>query len=77
MLYKVLRINYVTAELAPTDEVPDDRMGVNHDEKDGEALKRDVQSQRVEAPSQSTGSNESMVQNPSTPLQVSESRKRI
>ena len=49
-------------------------MGVNHDEKDGEALKRDEQSQRVEAPSQSTGSKESMVQNPSTPLQVSESR---
>lgn len=45
----------ITAELAP-----------KHDEKDGEEIKRDdhAQSQRVEAPSQSTGSKESMVAEP-------------
>lgn len=57
----------ITAELAPTHEVPDDRMGVNHDEKDGEEVKRDgqpQQSHQVESPAQSTGSKESMVAEP-------------
>ena len=57
----------ITAELAPTHEVPDDRMGVNHDEKDGEEVKQDEQpqqSQRVENPAQSSGSKESMVAEP-------------
>ena len=57
----------ITAELAPTHEVPDDRMGVNHDEKDGEEVKRDEQqqqSQRVENSAQSPGSKESMVAEP-------------
>ena len=56
----------ITAELAPTHEVPDDRMGVNHDEKDGEEVKRDVrhQSQRVESTAQPTNSKESMVAEP-------------
>ena len=56
----------ITAELAPTHEVPDDRMGVNHDEKDNEEVKRNEQhqSQRVEAPAQSPGSKESMVAEP-------------
>ena len=57
----------ITAELAPTHEVPDDRMGVNHDEKDGEEVKRDEQpqqSQRVENPAQSPGPKESMVAEP-------------
>ncbi len=56
----------ITAELAPTHEVPDDRMGVNHDEKDGEEVKHDdhAQSQRVEAPAQSNGNKESMVAEP-------------
>ena len=46
----------ITAELAP-----------KHDEKDGEEVKRDGQSQsaqRVDAPAQSTGSKESMVAEP-------------
>ncbi len=54
----------ITAELAPTHEVPDDRMGVNHDENDGEEVKRDEQpqqSQRVDTPAQSSDSKESMV----------------
>ena len=57
----------ITAELAPTHEVPDDRMGVNHDEKDGEEVKRDDQTQhinRADAPSQSIGTKDSMVAEP-------------
>ena len=57
----------ITAQLAPTHEVPDDRMGVNHDEKDGEEVKQEEQpqqSQRVENPAQSSGSKESMVAEP-------------
>ena len=60
----------ITAELAPTHEVPDDRMGVNHDEKDGEEVKGEEpaqQSQRVENPAQSSGSKESMVAEPASP----------
>lgn len=55
----------ITAELARAHEVPDDRMGVNHDEKDGEEVKRDEQ-QRVDATAQSTDSKESMVAEPPT-----------
>lgn len=51
----------ITTALAPTHEVPDDRMGVNKEEQDGEEVKRDDPSQQVEAPAQSTGSKESMV----------------
>ena len=54
----------ITAALAPTHEVPDDRMGVNKEEQDGEEVKRDDPSQQVEAPAQSTGSKESMVAEP-------------
>ena len=57
----------ITAELAPTHEVPDDRMGVNHDEKDGEEVKRDDQTQhvnRADASSQSIGTKDSMVAEP-------------
>ena len=54
----------ITAALAPTHEVPDDRMGVNKEEQDSEEVKRDEQSQRVEAPAQSAGSKESMVAEP-------------
>ena len=56
----------ITAELAPTHEVPDDRMGVNHDEKDNEEVKRNEQhqSQRVEAPAQPSDTKESMVAEP-------------
>ncbi len=43
----------ITAELAP-----------KHDEKDGEEVKRDNQSQRVENSAQSTGPKESMVAEP-------------
>lgn len=35
----------IAAELAPTHEVQDDRMGVNHDEKDGEEVKPDTRQQ--------------------------------
>ncbi len=54
------------AILAPTHEVPDDRMRVNKEEQDGEEVKRDerAQSQSVEAPAQSTGSKESLVAEP-------------
>ena len=31
----------ITAELAPTHEVPDDRMGVNHNENDGTEVKQE------------------------------------
>ena len=31
----------ITAELAPTHEMPDDRMGVNHDENDGTEVKQE------------------------------------
>ena len=31
----------ITAELAPTHEVPDDRMGVNHNENDGTENKQE------------------------------------
>lgn len=54
----------IAAELAPTHEVPDDRKGVNHDEKDGEEVKQSSDSQRVEVvdtPAPSTGTKESMV----------------
>lgn len=53
----------ITAELAPSHAVPDDRMGVNHEEQDGEEVNRNdepQQSQRVEVPAQSLGSKESM-----------------
>ena len=43
----------ITAELAP-----------KHDEKDGEEIKREEQSQRVDTPAQSAGSKESMVAEP-------------
>lgn len=46
----------ITTALAPTHEVPDDRMGVNKEEQDGEEVKRDDPSLQVEAPAQSTGS---------------------
>lgn len=69
----------ITAELAPTHEVPDDRMGVNHDEKDGEEVKRDGQTQQaqcVDVPAQSNCSKESLVAEPQPlyKLQVSNFR---
>ena len=54
----------ITAALAPTHEVPDDRMGVNKEEQDGEEVKRDDLQQRAEVPAQSAGSKESMVAEP-------------
>lgn len=57
----------ITAALAPTHEVPDDRMGVNKEEQDGEEVKRDEQtqqSQRVEAHAQSAKTKESLVAEP-------------
>ncbi len=69
----------ITAELAPTHEVPDDRMGVNHDEKDGEEVKRDdqpQQSQRVENQAQSSGSKESMVAEPQSRYQPTHNTQR-
>ena len=46
----------ITAELAPTHEVPDDRMGVNHDENDGTENKQE-QSKEV-SPSVSVASSD-------------------
>ena len=70
----------ITAELAPTHEVPDDRMGVNHDEKDGEEVKRDEQSQqsqRVDNSAQSSGSKESMVAEPTSPAYRQQPREPL
>lgn len=36
-----------TADLVPTHEVPDDRIGVNHDEKDNEENKQDADRQKI------------------------------
>ena len=36
----------ITAELVLTHEVPDDRMGVNHDENDGTGNKQEQSQQR-------------------------------
>ena len=56
----------ITAELAPTHEVPDDRMGVNHDEKDGDEVKHtDTQRDEViDNQSHANDSKESMVAEP-------------
>lgn len=57
----------ISAELAPTHEVPDDRKGVNHDEKDGTEIKQSSDPQRVEVvdtPAPSIGTKESMVAEP-------------
>ncbi len=59
----------ITAALAPTHEVPDDRMGVNHDEKDGEEVKQQADTPRGEVrdnSAQSINSKESMVAEPSS-----------
>ena len=57
----------ITAELAPTHEVPDDRMGVNKEEQEGVENKQQPDTQRVEVrdnQSQSTGQKETMVAEP-------------
>lgn len=60
----------ITAELAHTHEVPDDRMGVNKEEQDGEEVKQQSDTQRVEVrdnQSQATGPKETMVAEPKSP----------
>lgn len=57
----------ITAALAPTHEVPDNRMGVKKEEQDGEENKQQPDTQRVEVrdnPSQTNGSKETMVAEP-------------
>lgn len=57
----------ITAELAAAHEVPDDRMGVNHDEKDGEENKPQSDTSMHEVrnnTSQSNDSKESLVVEP-------------
>ena len=59
----------ITAELAP-----------KHDEKDGEEVKRDEQSQqsqRVDNPAQSSGSKESMVAEPASPAYSKQPREPL
>lgn len=64
----------ITAELAPTHEVPDDQTRVNHDETDGEEVKQsDTDTQRVEVrdnKSQTADSKESMVAEPLSRYQI-------
>ncbi|WP_209308202.1 hypothetical protein [Barnesiella sp. WM24] len=60
----------ITAELAPTHEVPDDRMGVNKEEQDGVENKQQPDTQRVEVRdnhAQATGPKETMVAEPMSP----------
>ena len=57
----------ITADLAPTHEVPDDRIGVNKEEQDGVENKQQSDTQRVEVrdnQSQATGQKETMVAEP-------------
>ena len=64
-------LKQLKSELAALDRKITAQLAPKHDEKDGEEVRRDdhAQSQRVEAPSQSSGSKESMVAEPHNPYE--------
>ena len=57
-------LKQLKSELAALDRKITAALAPKKEEQDGEEVKRDVQSQQVEAPAQSNGSKESMVAEP-------------
>ena len=70
----------ITAELAHTHEVPDDRMGVNKEEQDGVENKLastvEVNATVVDAPSTSDDQKKSMVAEPKADYKLSGNLRR-
>ena len=71
----------ITAELAPTHEVPDGRMGVNKEEQDGVENKPastvEVNTAMVDAPSTADNQKKTMVAEPKADYKLSGNSRRL
>ena len=67
----------ITAELAPTHEVPDDRMGVKHDENDGTENKQEQSQQpQTEVEAETTVKTVNVTPQGYKPLMIAEPQPR-